>query len=433
MSPSPSPPRFTPREMLARLVAFPTVSRDSNLPLVDWVEDYCTAWGAECRRTWNDDGTKANLLATLGPTSSGPASPAPASARDPGDPRDPGGRGGSGGPGWTPGGVVLSGHTDVVPVDGQPWSTDPFTLVERDGRLFGRGTADMKGFLAVVLALVPEFAGAGLRRPLHLALSYDEEVGCLGVGRMVDDLVARYPRPGVAWVGEPTSMQVVGAHKAVNAFRTRVKGRPAHSSQPHRGAGAIFGAARLMEGLRSLGEERRRQGEEEGVAGAGAGFEPPWTTVQVGTVEGGTALNILPAECTFVWEYRSLPGEDPSEILEGMEALAREEVLPGLREFAPEAEIVTETLARVPPLRAEPTGPAEALLRSLPGVRAGGAGVVSFATEGGSFQAAGISTAVCGPGSIDQAHRPDEFIEASELDACARALRGLLSYLTERG
>ncbi len=415
---TPSPPRFTSREMLARLVSFPTVSRDSNLPLVDWVEDYCRAWGAECRRTWNDEGTKANLLVSFGP------------------------RG--------PGGIVLSGHTDVVPVEGQEWSTDPWVLTERDGLLFGRGTADMKGFLAVALGLVPEVAAAPLRRPLHLALSYDEEVGCLGVGRMVEDLLAHHPRPAVALVGEPTSMQVVRAHKSVNAFRTRVVGRSAHSSQPHRGAGAVFGAARLVEGLRRLGEERRSRAEAgaDGEAGEGGegvrgeGFEPPWTTVQVGTIQGGTALNILPAECAFVWEYRSLPHEDPSEVLEAMDALAREEVLPGLREFAPEAEIGTETLARVPPLRMEreaggvgvvEPGRAEALVRGLPGVRPGGAGVVSFATEGGTFQEAGISTVVCGPGSIDQAHRPDEFVARSELDLCLRALRGVLPVLCRPG
>jgi len=426
-----APPRLTTLEILEHLVAFPTISRDSNLPLVDWVELYLMAWGARCRRTWNDEGTKANLLATFGPDA--------------------------------PGGVVLSGHTDVVPVEGQDWSSDPFTLVERDGRLYGRGAADMKGFLAVVLGLVPEIAAISLQRPLHLAFSYDEEVGCLGVGRMVADLVGHFLPPSVAIVGEPTSMEVVRTHKSVNAFRTRVTGQSAHSSQPQRGASAILGAARLVEELRRIGVENRRRGEEEAEAGeaAGAGFDPPWTTVQAGMIQGGTALNILPAECTFLWEYRSLPDEDPSKVLARMEAFAREEVLPELREFAPGAEVVIETLARVPPLRPETKatgaqavetqavgatdsrgggeGPgrvqegrgagAEALVRRLPGVRAGGTGAVSFATEGGTFQAAGISTVVCGPGSIDQAHRPDEFIAISQLEACADALRGLFPLL----
>ena len=421
-----APPRLTVIEILEHLVAFPTISRDSNLPLVDWVEVYLMAWGARCRRTWDEEGTKANLLATFGPDA--------------------------------PGGVVLSGHTDVVPVEGQEWSSDPFTLVERDGRLYGRGTADMKGFLAVILGLVPEIAAISLKRPLHLAFSYDEEVGCLGVGRMVADLVDRFHLPSVAIVGEPTSMEVVRAHKSVNAFRTRVTGQAAHSSQPQRGANAILGAARLLEELRRIGVENRRRGEEGEEAGkaAGAGFDPPWTTVQAGMIQGGTALNILPAECTFLWEYRSLPDEDPSKVLARMEAFAREEVLPELREFAPGAKVVIETLARVPPLRPETPaagtkavgaadsgeggdGPgsaqekreprAEALVRRLPGVRTGGTGAVSFATEGGTFQAAGISTVVCGPGSIDQAHRPDEFIATSQLEACADALRGLLPLL----
>jgi acetylornithine deacetylase len=421
-----APPRLTIVEILEHLVAFPTISRDSNLPLVDWVEIYLTAWGARCRRTWNDEGTKANLLATFGPDA--------------------------------PGGVVLSGHTDVVPVEGQEWSSDPFTLVERDGKLYGRGAADMKGFLAVVLGLVPEIAAISLQRPLHLAFSYDEEVGCLGVGRMVTDLVDRFPLPSVAIVGEPTSMEVVRAHKSVNAFRTRVTGQAAHSSQPHRGASAILGAARLLEELRCIGVENRRRAEEGEAGGepAGEGFDPPWTTVQAGMIQGGTALNILPAECTFVWEYRALPDEDASRILSRMEAFAREAVLPELREFAPEAKVVMETLARVPPLRPEAQRPdaravevadsgeggeesgrvqerrgarAEDLVRRLPGVRPGGTGAVSFATEGGTFQAAGISTVVCGPGSIDQAHRPDEFIALSQLEACADALRGLFPLL----
>lgn len=414
-----APPRLTTVEILKHLVAFPTISRDSNLPLVDWVEAYLTAWGARCRRTWNDEGTKANLLATFGPDASG--------------------------------GVVLSGHTDVVPVEGQDWTSDPFTLVERNGRLYGRGAADMKGFLAVALSLVPQIGAVSLRRPLHMAFSYDEEVGCLGVGRMVHDLVGHFPLPSVAIVGEPTTMEVVRTHKSVNAFRTRITGQAAHSSQPHRGASAILGAARLLEELRCIGLESRHRGagaeEKEGGHAVAAGFDPPWTTVQAGMIQGGTALNILPAECTFSWEYRSPPGEDPSKILRRMEAFAREQVLPELREFAPGANVVTETLAQVPALRAEGRGErgsaeggrgprriqgtesAEALMQRLPGVRPGGTGAVSFATEGGTFQAAGISTVVCGPGSIDQAHRPDEFIAVSQLEACADALRGLFPLL----
>jgi len=375
------------RSLLRTLIAFETVSEESNLPLIDWVQGLLEEKGARCRRTWNSDRTKANLLATLGPAE--------------------------------PGGILLSGHTDVVPVVDQAWSFPPFDLTEQEGRLYGRGTADMKGFLAVVLSLVPEIAGSPLRRPLHLAFSYDEEVGCLGVGALVKDLTDHFPLPGLAWVGEPTSMQVVDSHKSIHLFRTRVVGRPAHSSQPHRGAGAIFGAARMIEALWRKGQAAREATANDPAA---ARFDPPWTTVQVGQIVGGTAVNILPGECTFQWEYRALPDEDPDAIRAEIERFAQQEVLPALREFAPEADIETREMARVPPLR----WPGPSGMRGLPGVRPGGSGSVSFATEGGFFQAAGIPTVICGPGSIDQAHRPDEFVEWGDLEACTEALRALL-------
>lgn len=378
-----------PKEMIARLIAFPTVSSRSNLDLIDWVEERLTGLGARCRRTANAEGTKANLFASIGPD--------------------------------IPGGIVLSGHSDVVPVEGQTWSSDPFTLTERDGRLYGRGTADMKSFLAIALALAPEFAARPLRRPIHLAFSYDEEVGCLGVGGLIEDMSANLPLPALAIIGEPTDMRLVTGHKAVHAFRTSITGRPAHSSQPHRGAGAIFAAGRMIEKLWQLGQEKRQHSDPR--------FEPPYTTVQVGTIEGGTALNILPGACSFVWEYRSLPGDDPTDIHRRMEAFAQEEVLPALREFAPEADIVTEAIAAVPPLTPEREGAAEALVRRLTG--ANESRMVAFTTEGGLFQQAGLSTVVCGPGSIDQAHQPDEFIELSQVEACTAFLRRLADWACE--
>ena len=385
------PAMNTAGDLLAQLVAFPTVSRDSNLALIDWAEERLTGLGARCRRTWNDDKRKANLWASFGPEG--------------------------------PGGVVLSGHTDVVPVDGQDWSSNPFELSQREGRLYGRGTADMKGFAAAVLAALGRADLHSLRQPLHLALSYDEEVGCLGVDRMIDDALARGIRPDYAIIGEPTMMQIIRAHKSINVFRTRVVGKAAHSSQPHRGAGAIFAAGRLIDQLFRIGEEKR--------AAAGAnGCEPPWTTVQVGQIRGGNAVNILPAECEFLWEYRALPGEDPDEIIERMQSFAAAEVLPALREFAPQADIHFETLARVPPLVPDPQARAEAWVGSLPGVRSGGSGEVSFATEAGSFQRAGVQTVVCGPGSIDQAHQPDEFIEVAELEACERMVAAVIERLS---
>ena len=395
------------RALLERLVAFPTVSRDSNLPLIDWAEEYLTGWGAACRRTWSDCGTKANLLATFGPA--------------------------------VEGGVVLSGHTDVVPAEEPEWTSDPFLLTERDGRLYGRGTTDMKGFVASALALAPVAAEARLQRPLHLALSYDEEVGCLGAPRMIRDMVEAGLRPEACIVGEPTLLRPAVAHKSVNGFRTRVRGVEAHSSQPHRGAGAIPAAGRLIEAIWRLGEERRAAADPEGA------FDPPWTTVGVGTIRGGTAVNILAGECVFTWEYRALPGEDQDALLRAFQAAVDEDVLPGLREFAPEAGVETEVLCRVPPLQDEALvgspgaaehfvrspSAAEALVCRVLGQEPGSGRVVSYGTEGGQFQAEGISTVICGPGSIDQAHRPNEYLEEGELAACTAFLQGVLATLEE--
>ena len=378
-------------DLLSRLVAFPTVSRDSNLPLIDWVEEYLSGLGARCRRTWNKERTKANLFAAIGPDA--------------------------------PGGVVLSGHSDVVPVDGQDWHTDPFTLTERDGLLYGRGSADMKGFAAVFLSRLASLDTGSMDKPLYLALSYDEEVGCLGIDRMVDDALAHFARPDFAIIGEPTSMQTVRAHKSINVYRTVITGRAAHSSQPHRGAGAILAAGRIIEHLDAIGRSRR-------AAAGDSGCEPPWTTVQVGTIQGGTAVNILPARCEFLWEFRGLPGEDGESVTQDMQSFIEHEVLPDLREFAPEASIETTTLAEVPPLTPDPEAKAERWVRSLSGVREGGSGEVSYATEAGSFQRAGISSVVCGPGSIDQAHQPNEFIDPAELLRCEAMVDDVFAYLS---
>ena len=382
----------TARDWLARLVAFPTVSRDSNLDLIGWVERFLKERGAHCRRTWSEDRRKANLYARLGPDVAG--------------------------------GVVLSGHTDVVPVDGQDWDTDPFVLTEKHGRLYGRGSADMKAFSAVALACLSQADLSRLNKPLDLALSYDEEVGCLGVDRMIDDAQANFQAPAFAIIGEPTTMQIVRSHKSINVFRTTVTGKAAHSSQPHRGAGAIVAAARIIERLRQIGVNRRA------AAGQG-GFEPPWTTVQVGQIQGGTAVNILPAQCSFIWEYRALPEEDANAIVGEIERFVKDEVLPDLREFAPAANVSTEAIARVPALVPDPDSRCETWLRQLPGVQPGGPGEVSFATEAGSFQRAGISSVVCGPGSIDQAHQPNEYIELGELERCEQMINGVIGYLRQ--
>ena len=375
-------------ERLSELVAFPTVSRESNLALIDWAEALLTERGGRCRRTWNADRTKANLLVSFGPET-GP-------------------------------GVVLSGHTDVVPVDGQDWSTDPFILTEINGRLYGRGSADMKGFLAVCMACLESADIDALTAPIHLAMSYDEEVGCIGVDGLIEDLISHVGRPERVLIGEPTSMEVVKAHKSINVFKTVVTGQAAHSSQPHRGGGAIFAASRMIEKLYQLGESKRLEGSTSGA-------EPPYTTVQVGLIEGGTAVNILPARCEFQWEYRALPDEDPDEIINALNAWVEENVLPDLRRYARSASVVTEAIARVPPLTPSDESGIESWLRALPGVAPGGTGEVGFATEGGNFKSAGLPSIVCGPGSIDQAHQPDEFIEIEQLDRCVQLVQAIIA------
>lgn len=375
-------------ERLSEWVAFPTVSRESNLALIDWAEGVLSSCGARCRRTWNADRTKANLLASFGPS--------------------------------TGGGVVLSGHTDVVPTDGQDWSTDPFVLTEANGRLYGRGSADMKGFLAVCMACLETADLDALTAPIHLAMSYDEEVGCIGVDGLIEDLVDHVGRPERVVIGEPTSMQVVRAHKSINVFKTTVVGQAAHSSQPHRGGGAIFAASRMIEKLYQLGEQKRAKGSDSGA-------EPPYTTVQVGLIDGGTAVNILPAKCQFQWEYRALPGEDPDEIINALSDWVEAHALPDLRRHAPHASIVTEAIARVPPLVASTESGIEPWIRGLPGVAPGGSGEVAFATEGGNFKRAALPAIVCGPGSIDQAHQPDEFIEIAQLEQCVKMVQAIIN------
>ena len=373
-------------EMIARLVGFATVSRDSNLSLIEFVRDYLAEQGIESRLVHNGNATKANLYATIGP--------------------------------MVAGGVVLSGHTDVVPVDGQPWDSDPFVLTEKDGRLYGRGAADMKSFYAVALALVPEMLERGLARPIHLALSYDEEVGCLGAPDMIARLAAELPQPRAVIVGEPTDMRVVTAHKGITGLETVVTGHEAHSSQTHRGVSAVMTAARLITFLDEMARENAAGAPSE------SPFEPPYTTIHVGTVQGGTATNIISRECRFGWDVRCIPEERSRDFVDRFERYCREEVLPDMQAIAPAASIATSVLSDVPGLRPEPDGEAEALVRQLTGYNA--SDVVSYAAEAGQFQQAGFSTVLCGPGSIDQAHQPNEYIELSQVEACVAFMRRLM-------
>lgn len=376
------------KAMIARLVGFDTVSRRSNMALIDWVRDYLAGYGVESRLVPSPDGAKANLFATIGP--------------------------------MTEGGVVLSAHTDVVPVDGQPWDTDPFTLVERDGRLYGRGTADMKSFPAVALALLPDILEAGLKRPLHLALSYDEEVGCIGAPAMIARIAGELPRPSAVIVGEPTSMGVVLAHKGCYVLRTSVTGHEVHSSQIDRGVSAVMTAARLVTLVGDMAAENAA------AADPACGFDPPFTTLQVGTIEGGTAANITARHCSFVWDIRPLPGDDWTRYRDRFEAECAR-LRAAMRRISPDCDIRTEQLAGVPGLAPEPDGPAAQLCHALTGRN--DAGMVSFAAEAGQFQEAGLSTVLCGPGSIDQAHQPNEYIDIAQVTACEGFLRDLVRRL----
>lgn len=377
-----------PVEMIGRLIAFDTTSRESNLPLIDFVRDYLASHGVDSTLIHDESGTKANLYATIGPDD-------------------------------LPG-IALSGHTDVVPVDGQPWQTDPFRLVEKDGRLYGRGTADMKSFCAVALAMVPKFVARKLRTPIHLAFSFDEEVGCLGAPLMIEKLGAELgPKPKLVIVGEPTNMAVVNAHKGVVCLRTRVRGLEAHSSATHRGVNAVQHAARLIGFLADLAEEMATRAAPE------SGFDPPCTTIQVGTIHGGTAQNIVPLDCAFTWEYRLLPGADPHEIGKRFECFANDVVLPDMRAIDPDTGIETETICTVPGLQPDRDSPAVPMAMAL--ARTNRTGVVAYAAEAGQFQQAGIPAVICGPGSIAQAHQPDEFIELSQVRACEAFMHRLLN------
>jgi len=375
--------------LLERLVGFDTTSHLSNLALIEWVERYLAGCGVESRRIASPDGRKANLLASLGPDA--------------------------------PGGVVLSGHTDVVPVAGQAWTSDPFELVERDGRLFGRGSADMKGFIALALAAVPGLLGAGLARPVHLAFSYDEETGCFGAPAMIEVIARELPRPALVVVGEPTSMEVVSGHKGIAVWRVTVTGREAHSAQTHLGVSAIMVAARLMGALADLAE-RLEQG-----ADPASPFLPRHPTLTIGKVEGGTAGNILAKRCTFQFDLRGLPDDASRRALAPIFDLAGH-LDSQIKARAPEGGVVVEQLADVPPLRPDPVGGAEAFVRRLAGDN-GPARVASFASEAGQFQGAGLAAVLCGPGSIDQAHQPDEYVDLTQMQRGAAFMARLAEAL----
>ena len=377
------------KALLARLIAFDSVSDSSNLPVIDFVEGYLRGHGLGSRRAPNAAGDKAAILATIGPK--------------------------------VDGGVVLSGHTDVVPVDGQPWSSPPFKLRQASGRLYGRGACDMKGFDACVLAMAPAFRDAGLKRPAHIVLSYDEETTCLGSRDIIAWFGDDEPLPAMAIVGEPTMMAVADAHKSVATFRTLVSGREAHSAVPALGANAVAAAADVVSEIGRLARQY-----EEGPLDPR--FTPPYSTLHVGMIQGGTARNIMARECVFNWEFRGLPGVTTASAAAKVQAFVDEVATPRLTRFVSGPSILTKMEVDVPPLAAEPGSAAEALALRLS--RSNRTIAVSFATEAGHFQAAGLPTVVCGPGSIDQAHKPDEFVDEAQLVACLEFLERLAEDLS---
>ncbi|MDZ4840800.1 MAG: acetylornithine deacetylase [Hyphomicrobium aestuarii] len=380
------PPVYSTLELLERLVAFDTTSHKSNLPLIRFVEDYLAQNRIASHLVPTPDGTKASLFATIGP---------------------------AGVPG-----VALSAHTDVVPVDGQTWTTDPFRLADLGDRVVGRGTTDMKGFLACVLAMVPEFTARKLKTPIHLALSYDEEIGCVGVRPMISEFGSRLVKPRMVIVGEPTSMMVVDAHKGPVRWHVEIKGRATHSSMAQLGVNAITYAGRLIGELERIEARLKTETDER--------FDPPYATLQVTRIEGGTASNIVPVSAWLGFEVRALPRTDTRRILRELQTFADTVCLPQMREVALEAEITITQTNSVAPFRADPDSELSALVLKLLGQNETFA--ASYATEAGFFQGAGSAAIICGPGDIAQAHTADEWVAKAQLEACSAFLARLADW-----
>lgn len=383
---------MTSREMLEQLVAFNTTSRESNLALIEFVGRYLTGLGVDYELIHNAEGSKANLYARLGP------------------------------PGH--GGVMLSGHSDVVPVDGQNWSVPPFALTERDGKLYGRGTADMKGFIACILAAIPHFLAQPLAQPLHLAISYDEEVGCLGVRTLLDALSARADKPAICLIGEPTELQPVLGHKGKLGVRCEVQGAACHSAYAPQGVNAIEYAAKLIHHLTLIGQRLAAPEHHDGR------FDPPFTTVQTGLIQGGRALNIVPADCTFDFEVRTLPQDDAQEVARELESYAQRELLPAMHAVNRDAAIRFYPISSYPGLYTAAQSAAARLVAHLTGSEK--FSTVAFGTEGGLFHQSGIPSVICGPGSMAQGHKPDEFITIEQLNACDALLRRLATWMCQK-
>ena len=377
---------LTTAELLARLVSFDTTSRNSNLALIGFVREYLDAHGIPYRVSSDAAGEKANIHAIIGPHG--------------------------------PGGVALSGHVDTVPVDGQAWSADPFTLRRAEGRLYARGSADMKGFVSACLAAVPDIKSRNLARPLHLFISYDEEVGCNGARRLIQDFDESGLKPTLCVVGEPSGMQPILAHKGKLNLGVTVRGVTGHSAEPGKGVNAIQAAG---EAVAYVAAEARRLAKEGPFE---EGFDPPHTTIHVGTIRGGTILNIIPERCEFTMEWRTIPGDDAARHVERMKQFVADTIEPAMRAVSAKTGFDFEVLTTMPGLSLDPSHALTDIVKQLTGSNS--AGKVSYGTEGGFYQGAGIATIICGPGHIAQAHQPDEWVAQEQLDTCDAFIRRLV-------
>ncbi len=377
-------------DILGDLIAFPTISSDSNLEMIAHMAGLLETVGARVSLHHDATGTKANLFATLGPEGDG--------------------------------GIMLSGHSDVVPVEGQNWTSDPFALSQKEDRLFGRGTCDMKGFIAACLAMAPEYAQHRLTRPLHFAFTYDEETGCLGAQALAEVLRDKNIRPAVAIIGEPTSMRVIEGHKGCYEYTTRFTGLAGHGSAPDRGVNAVEYAARYVNRLLELKDALRARAPQNGR------FDPPWTTINTGALNGGFAHNVIASEAEVQWDMRPVQPDDAAFVKADLKAYCDETLLPAMQAVAPESTIKTTTIAEVEGLIPADENEARDIVSELTG--ANGCDLVAFGTEAGIFQSLGMSAVVCGPGSIEQAHKPDEYLASDQLSQCLEMLSRLTSKLT---
>jgi acetylornithine deacetylase len=376
---------LSPLEMIRKLVGFDTTSRESNLALIEFARDWLDSCDIKSELVFDGPRRKASLFATIGPDDKP--------------------------------GIMLSGHSDVVPVDGQDWHSEPFEATEKDDRLYARGSSDMKSFIAVALALVPEFVAAKAKTPIHLGITYDEEVGCLGVRPLIAALAKRRVRPRLCIIGEPTMMQPVIANKGKRSYVCRVHGHESHSALSHAGVNAVEAAAEIVAHLKAMARQRRREGPFD------HDFMPPYSTIHVGTIKGGTALNIVPRDCRFEFEIRDLPGDDADAMRAELEHFAAT-LLPEMHAVSRDANIAFDELNVTPPLSTAPDAEVTQLAQALSGANA--TGKVSYTTEGGLYQQSGIPTVICGPGSIEQAHRPDEFVALDQVKQCEAFMRRLL-------